>query len=86
MQIYNQERPHQSLKLKTPDEVHRASVYYRLDQAGFVFIGVNLWQDGSHQPATPLFGFSKNFSPVACFPYTPIASSCSTSSNEISRV
>ena len=24
--IYNQERPHQSLKLKTPDEVHRASL------------------------------------------------------------
>ncbi|SDJ84330.1 putative transposase [Variovorax sp. OV700] len=26
VQIYNQERPHQSLKLKTPDEVHRASL------------------------------------------------------------
>jgi putative transposase len=26
VQIYNQERPHQSLKLKTPDEVHRASI------------------------------------------------------------
>ena len=26
VQIYNQERPHQSLKLKTPDNVHRASV------------------------------------------------------------
>ncbi len=24
--IYNQERPHQSLQLKTPDEVHRASL------------------------------------------------------------
>ena len=26
VQIYNQERPHQSLQLKTPDEVHRASL------------------------------------------------------------
>jgi putative transposase len=26
VQIYNQERPHLSLKLKTPDEVHRASI------------------------------------------------------------
>lgn len=26
VQIYNQERPHHSLKLKTPDEVHRASL------------------------------------------------------------
>lgn len=26
VQIYNQERPHQSLKYKTPDEVHRASL------------------------------------------------------------
>lgn len=26
VQIYNQERPHLSLKLKTPDEVHRASL------------------------------------------------------------
>jgi len=26
VRIYNQERPHQSLKLKTPDEVHRASL------------------------------------------------------------
>jgi len=24
--IYNKERPHSSLKLKTPDEVHRASL------------------------------------------------------------
>ncbi|MEM5404341.1 MULTISPECIES: integrase core domain-containing protein, partial [Paraburkholderia] len=24
VQIYNQERPHHSLKYKTPDEVHRA--------------------------------------------------------------
>ncbi|PLC04410.1 hypothetical protein CY658_11155, partial [Variovorax sp. RO1] len=26
VQIYNQERPHLSLELKTPDEVHRASI------------------------------------------------------------
>lgn len=26
VQIYNEERPHQSLQLKTPDEVHRASL------------------------------------------------------------
>ncbi len=26
MQIYNQERPHHPPKLKTPDEVHRASL------------------------------------------------------------
>lgn len=26
VQIYNQERPHQSLKLKTPNEAHRASI------------------------------------------------------------
>lgn len=26
VQIYNQQRPHLSLKMKTPDEVHRASI------------------------------------------------------------
>ncbi len=26
IQIYNQQRPHLSLKMKTPDEVHRASI------------------------------------------------------------
>lgn len=26
VRIYNRERPHQALKYKTPDEVHRASV------------------------------------------------------------
>lgn len=45
------------------------------------------WGEGNGTyAATPLFGFNKNFSPVACFPYTPIASSCKASSNETSRV
>ncbi|WP_238266461.1 integrase core domain-containing protein, partial [Cupriavidus pauculus] len=26
VRIYNRERPHQALKYKTPDEIHRASV------------------------------------------------------------
>jgi putative transposase len=26
VKIYNQQRPHLSLKMKTPDEVHRASI------------------------------------------------------------
>lgn len=33
VQIYNQERPHMSLKLKTPDEVHRASIAGRIKPA-----------------------------------------------------
>ncbi len=32
IQIYNEERPHTSLKYKTPDEVHRASIEGQMSQ------------------------------------------------------
>jgi putative transposase len=40
--IYNLERPHCSLQLKTPDEVHRASLAGVLQPANPATIGVNL--------------------------------------------
>jgi len=40
--IYNLERPHFSLQLKTPDEVHRASLTEILQPANPVTTGVNL--------------------------------------------
>jgi putative transposase len=40
--IYNLERPHFSLQLKTPDEVHRASLAELLQPAKPATTGVNL--------------------------------------------
>jgi putative transposase len=40
--IYNGERPHLSLQLKTPDEVHRASLASQLAGQLICQIGVNL--------------------------------------------
>ena len=45
--IYNQERPHFSLQLKTPDEVHRASLAEVHQPGNTPTTGVNLDQDGS---------------------------------------
>lgn len=41
--IYNGERPHLSLQLKTPDEVHRASLAGQLAGQSICQIGVNLF-------------------------------------------
>jgi putative transposase len=40
--VYNRERPHFSLQLKTPDEVHRASLAEILQPENPVTLGVNL--------------------------------------------
>lgn len=40
--IYNQQRPHMSLQLKTPDEVHRASLAQAIKPVNPSAIGVNL--------------------------------------------
>ncbi|MFZ2389078.1 MAG: integrase core domain-containing protein, partial [Polaromonas sp.] len=40
--IYNQERPHLSLQLKTPDEVHRASLADSRHPPNPAISGVNL--------------------------------------------
>ncbi len=45
--IYNLERPHFSLQLKTPDEVHRASLAEVRQPVNPVNTGVNLQQVGS---------------------------------------
>lgn len=52
IEIYNHERPHLSLKMQTPDAVHRASM---AGQAGssLTVLSVNLIQDGSLFPEHP---------------------------------